>query len=72
MKKAKRMSFPAKPEKCPNCDAPVYRILYGEPMMSEEDYFKTYGEHVIHGGCLLTGDDPEWACSKCGLEIYQE
>ena len=59
-----------KPEKCPKCGAPVYEILYGLPVMSEEDYFDTYHEHVIYGGCCISEDDPEWQCSKCGAEIY--
>ena len=66
----KRYESMEKPDKCPRCWAPVYRILYGLPVMSEEEYFKTYHEHVIYGGCCISEDDPEWACSKCGAEIY--
>ena len=58
------------PGKCPKCGAPVYRIIYGLPAMPEEEYFKKYHEHVIYGGCCISEDDPEWACSKCGAEIY--
>lgn len=71
MKKNKSITFDQKPDVCPACGAPVYPILYGEPVMSEEDYFNTYGEHVIYGGCCINFNDPEWACSKCGLKIYQ-
>ena len=67
----KRYESDVKPDKCPKCGAPVYRIQYGLPMMSEEEYFKTYHEHVIYGGCCVSEDDPKWACSKCGVEIYQ-
>ena len=66
----KRFESAEKPEKCPKCGAPVYRILYGLPAMSEEEYFNTYHEHVIYGGCCISEDDPEWQCSKCGAEIY--
>jgi ribosomal protein L37AE/L43A len=66
----KRYESIEKPEKCPKCGAPVYRILYGLPVMSEEEYFNTYHEHVIYGGCCISKDDPEWACSQCGAEIY--
>ncbi len=59
-----------KPNKCPKCGAPVYQILYGLPVMSEEEYFKTYHEHVIYGGCCVSEVYPEWQCSKCGAEIY--
>ena len=66
----KRYESIEKPDKCPKCGAPVYRILYGLPVMSEEEYFNTYHEHVIYGGCCISKDDPEWACSQCGAEIY--
>jgi len=59
-----------KPDKCPKCGAPVYGILYGLPVMSEEEYFNTYHEHIIYGGCYIPEDHPEWACIKCGAEIY--
>ena len=66
----KRYESIEKPDKCPKCGAPVYRIQYGLQAMSEEEYFNTYHEHVIYGGCCISEDDPEWACSKCGAEIY--
>ena len=66
----KRFESIKKPDKCPKCGAPVYRILYGLPLILEEEYFKTYHEHVIYGGCCISEDDPEWQCSKCGAEIY--
>ena len=66
----KRYESKEKPDKCPNCGAPVYEILYGMPVMSEEEYFNTYHEHVIYGGCCISEDDPEWQCRKCGAEIF--
>ena len=66
----KRNESKMKPNQCPKCGAPVYRILYGMPIMSEEEYFNTYHEHVIYGGCEITEDNPKWVCSKCGAEIY--
>ena len=66
----KRYESIEKLDKCPKCGAPVFRILYGLPVMSEEEYFNTYHEHVIYGGCCISKDDPEWACSQCGAEIY--
>ena len=66
----KRYESIEKPDKCPKCGAPVYRIQYGLPAMSEEEYFNTYHEHVIFDGCCISEDDPEWQCSKCGAEIY--
>lgn len=66
----KRIVSATKPEACPICGARVDRILYGEPMMSEDEYFEKYHEHVIYGGCLITVDPPTWACSKCGTNFY--
>lgn len=66
----KRYESKMKPNQCPKCGASVYRILYGMPIMSEEEYFNTYHEHVIYSGCEITEDNPKWACSKCGVEIY--
>lgn len=57
-----------KPRKCPRCGGNVYRILYGEPMYSEEEYFEHFGEHVVFGGCCVTDNDSDWACQEC----YQE
>lgn len=46
----KRYESKVKPDNCQKCGAPAYRILYGMPVMSEEEYFNTYNEHVIYGG----------------------
>lgn len=70
MTKPKSYNYKTKPDKCPRCGAPVYRILYGLPMMSEEEYFNKYHEHVIFGGCCLTDHNPTWACSQCRAEFY--
>lgn len=66
----KRYESVEKPDKCPKCGAPVYEILYGLPAMSEEEYLEKYHEHVIYGGCCVSEDNPKWACSKCGVKIY--
>ena len=55
----KRYESKEMPEKRPKCGAPVYRIMYGLPAMSEDDYFKKYHEHVIYGGCCVSEDVPE-------------
>ncbi len=68
----KRYKSDVMPDKCPKCGAPGYRILYGRPVMSEEEYFNTYHEHVIYGGCCISDDNPKWACSKCGTEIFAD
>ena len=37
----KRYESIEKPDKCPKCGAPVFRILYGLPVMPEEEYYNT-------------------------------
>lgn len=50
---------------CPVCGKPLYKVLYGEPSMTEEEYFKTYGEHVVYGGCCISDNAPTLMCSGC-------
>ena len=59
-----------KPRKCPHCGGEVYKILYGEPICSEEEYFERFGKHVVFGGCCITGNDPEYECVDCGMKFY--
>jgi hypothetical protein len=61
-----------KPRKCPLCGGEVVEIMYGEPMMSEEDYFKTYHKHVVYGGCCISEDSPQWQCRICEAEMYKK
>jgi hypothetical protein len=62
-----------KPTCCPKCGGEVYELLWGEPMMSEDDYFHLYGKHVIYAGCCIAfGKVPKWQCSKCGERFYEE
>ena len=35
----KRYESIEKPDKCPKCGAPVFLILYGLPVMPEEEYY---------------------------------
>ena len=67
----KRFESEVKPDKCPRCGAPVYEILYGLPVMSEEEYFETYHEHVIYGGCCISEDDPEWRWCLVGNIVIE-
>jgi len=61
-----------KPRKCPLCGGEVVEILYGEPMMPEEDYFKTYHKRVVYGGCCISEHSPEWKCRRCEVVIYKK
>ncbi len=61
-----------KPRKCPKCKGDVYEILFGEPICSEKEMFKRTGKHYIFYGCIISDNDPNWACSKCGQEFRKE
>ncbi len=53
---------------CPSCGASkVLRIVYGLPGLElAEDAQRG---KVALGGCVITGEDPEWRCAKCGREF---
>ena len=59
----------SKPETCPFCGGKVIPIVYGEP--SEEIFEKADKGEVKLGGCILTGQDADWACAECGQEFYK-
>lgn len=60
-----------KPRKCHQCGKmTVVKILYGMPSeVSWELYEK--GKLII-GGCCITQDSPEWACTHCATEYKKE
>ena len=57
-----------KSNRCPSCGtSQVLPIVYGlpGPELAEE---ARLGK-VVLGGCVITGEDPEWRCAKCGREF---
>ena len=57
-----------KPDACPSCGASeVLRIVYGLP--DQELAEEARLGKVALGGCVITGEDPEWQCAKCGREF---
>jgi hypothetical protein len=69
----KRYTSKSKPAKCPKCGSErVARILYGEPMGSEELMADLKAGRIVLGGCCITGDDPAWKCLECEMEIYRK
>ena len=53
--------------KCPHCNKTnIATIFYGYPgnMKALEKPLEK-GEIVL-GGCIITGNDPEWSCNECG------
>jgi ribosomal protein L37AE/L43A len=59
-----------RPQSCPACGSPrLARILYGLPAFSKDLEEALEGGTVTLGGCVITGDDPEWECLECGQKI---
>ncbi|WP_168625685.1 MULTISPECIES: hypothetical protein [unclassified Cryobacterium] len=50
---------------CPECgQRGGVRIVWGMP--AGEDFERAERGEIILGGCLLTGNDPDWSCRECG------
>jgi hypothetical protein len=59
-----------RPQSCPACGSPrIARILYGLTEFDKELEEALSKGTVMLGGCVVTGDDPEWECLGCGQRI---
>lgn len=47
---------------CPECGAQGVPIVYGMPGV--ELFKKEEQGPVVLGGCVIEGDDPNWACKR--------
>lgn len=62
-----------KPIKCPYCGfRPVGTILRGLPAFDEEMEKDIDSGKIIIGGCVVTLNQPQWACKNCGAEFRKE
>jgi len=62
-----------KPKQCPNCGAsPLASILYGMPSFDDALQDKLSRGLVALGGCVVSDNDPNWQCNKCGTQIFRE
>ena len=62
-----------KPKKCSKCGCEkIASIQYGMPAFSPELRMDLDEGKIVLGGCCVTGDDPEWQCVECGMQIYRE
>ncbi len=53
---------------CPKCGSvDASPIVYGLP--TEETFDHERQGAVALGGCVITGNDPEWACKRCGTRF---
>jgi hypothetical protein len=55
------------PPPCPNCGSKnVVDIIYGLP--TYETFLEAEAGKFHLGGCIVTGNDPQWHCNECGNE----
>lgn len=68
-----RIESMRKPEKCPTCGSPkVAQVRYGYPIFGPELEKELAEGKTVLGGCVISGDDPEWQCVDCQQEIYRK
>jgi hypothetical protein len=41
-------------------------------MPTPETFEKVRAGELSLGGCVLTGDDPEWACPRCDEALFDD
>jgi len=53
------------PPPCPKCKSTAtVPVAYGLP--SPEAFRLAERREITLGGCIVGGDDPNWACNSCG------
>lgn len=57
-------------KKCPKCGEQLVEIVYGRP--GPELFEASERGEVILGGCLISGDGPEYRCKKCRLDYSRD
>ena len=67
-----RIELAEKPEVCPCCGAsPVAWIMYGLPNFTDKLQKAIDDRVLVLGGCVVTDDDPRWACTYCGTLFFE-
>ena len=62
-----------KPEICTHCGSSrIANILYGLPGFSKELREDLDEGRVVLGGCMVSEDNPKWACADCGARYSAE
>jgi hypothetical protein len=62
----------AKPTRCPKCGGTEFAlIVYGLVRPSKVRNKLDSGEIAL-GGCIVTGNDPEWRCNTCGKRFPED
>jgi hypothetical protein len=55
---------------CPRCGSrAIARVQYGMPALSDQLEADLAAHRVVLGGCMIGPDQPDRACTVCGLEF---
>lgn len=55
---------------CPACGGKLVPIMYGLP--GPEAAEASQRGEIALGGCIVSGDDPQFACAACREQYYVE
>jgi hypothetical protein len=55
---------------CPSCGGNSVPIVYGLPMMEGAEAERRW--EIVLGGCVVTGQDPDYRRQECGHERIVE
>jgi len=62
-----------KPERCPSCGHhPFADLGYGMPRLSDELRREVEAGRIVLAGCVVSDDDPVWACAACGIQMWSD
>ena len=58
---------------CPRCgSSEIARIQYGEPAYSATLEADLAARRTVLGGCIVSDEQPDRACTSCGLEFRRD
>lgn len=65
--------MPSKPRRrsppCPECKSKRTAVIrYGYPSFNEQLQRELNAGTIALGGCVITGDDPDYLCHRCGYQ----
>jgi hypothetical protein len=56
------------PQRCPICGGQTVPIIYGLPDPNQVSIEDVEAGRIVLGGCMVSGDEPEFLCRDCGYE----
>lgn len=58
-----------RPEACPRCGGKdILPIIYG--LLAEPGQQQVRDGKAVSGGCIISPDNPDWACRRCDHQWY--